>query len=118
MKALKKDTRRTVKTNVQTTSLDAYFTEIVPTLGRRQREIVDVYIENPSMDFTNAELSEELDRPINTVTPRVYELMGKDKSHPKFQESPVLIVSRIRECKATGRRARATQINPDWHDKL
>jgi len=105
-----------MKTNMQNTSLEAYFGEIQPTLGSRWRIILDVFRSNPGMDFTNKEILEELryDDPfidINSVTPRVYELRGKDKRYPEWQAHPLLIESRTRPCRGTKRNAKAWQLN-------
>ena len=98
-------------TNVQKTSLDAYFNEILNSLNERQKHILDVFFSNPIMNFTNMELSIELEWSINRVTPRVYELRGKGKNNP-YQTKPVLVESQIRPCRVTGRKAKAWILNP------
>lgn len=98
---------------MQPTSLLAYFSEVLPDLGDRQMEVLRVFIQNTAMDFTNTELSDELDRPINTITPRVYELRGLGKKNP-LKDNPLLVESQTRECKITRRQAKAWAINPDW----
>ena len=104
-----------MKTNMQQTSLETYYGEVLPNLGPKQREIIEIFRDNPGMDFTNNELLEErrLKDPyaeINQVTPRVYELRGKGKNNP-FKEHPLLIESRTRPCRETGRTAKAWQLN-------
>jgi len=104
-----------MKTNMQSTSLDAYFSEVYPELGQRQQEIVNIFRDNPSMNFTNNELLEErrLMDPyteINQITPRVYELRGKGKNNP-FRDHPMLIESCKRECQVTHRTVIAWQLN-------
>lgn len=99
-------------TSMQSTSLEVYFGEVLPTLNERQGQVLDIFIENPAMDFTNMELAEELGWSINRVTPRVYELRGKGKHNP-LQWNPVLVESRRRECRVTGRTAVAWSFNPD-----
>jgi len=99
-------------TSMQSTSLEVYFGEVLPTLNERQGQVLDIFIENPAMDFTNMELAEELGWSINRVTPRVYELRGKGK-HNSLQWNPVLVESRRRECRVTGRTAVAWSFNPD-----
>lgn len=46
-----------MSTKMRDTSLEAYFDEVVPTLGARQSQVLDVFYENPGRDFTNMELS-------------------------------------------------------------
>lgn len=99
-------------TNVQTSSLEAYFREVLPTLGERQVHVLKVFQDNPTMDFTNMELAEELGWSINRVTPRVYELRGKGKNN-KLMWNPVLTFSRRRLCLVTKRPVMAWQFNPN-----
>lgn len=101
-----------MRTAIQETSLAAYFNNVLPNIGDRQREILRVFTDNPAMNFTNLELSRELRRPINTVTPRVYELRGRDKRF--VMEAPVLIESEKRLCRVGKRRSIAWQLNPYW----
>lgn len=59
-------------TNVQDTSRKSYAANVVPSLGARQ---VAVLIELGKADsLTNSQLAGRLEWPINTVTPRVFEL--------------------------------------------
>jgi len=104
-----------MKTNMRSTSLEAYFNEVKPDLGPRQKEIVKIFRDNPGMTFTNNELLEErrLIDPlaeINQVTPRVYELRGEGKKNP-FKEHPMLIESCKRKCRITHRTVIAWQFN-------
>jgi predicted transcriptional regulator len=57
---------------IQETSQLAFLYDIKPTLGARQRFVLDEILKHPNI--TNCELSERLQIPINTVTPRVGEL--------------------------------------------
>lgn len=57
---------------IQDTSLQAYYNEVKPTLGERQRVVYEAL--KTKEDITNTELSLLLDWPINTVVPRVNEL--------------------------------------------
>lgn len=82
-------------TRVRSTSLHIYFTEIKPDLGKRQNQVLKVIALNPQ-GLTNSEIADRLNWPINTVTPRVYELR-KDFGVVKEKER--------RECSVTGRRA-------------
>ena len=58
----------------QQTSLFAYKTAVLPTLGEKQREVLSVFENNEYHDWTNMELAEQLAWGINRVTPRVKEL--------------------------------------------
>ena len=77
---------------VQQTSLFAYQNEVKPTLGERQKVIYEAL--KTRDNFTNTELANYLDFPINTVTPRVGEL----------RKLGLVQISEIRMCKVTGRR--------------
>lgn len=76
---------------LQQTSLFAYYTEIKPTLGERQKVVFEELKKSGQM--TNSEIAASLHAPINTITPRVHELrkMGLVKEWGK------------RVCKVTGR---------------
>ena len=101
-----------MRTNMQDTSLDVYFNTVLDTVNEKQKDVLSVFIENSTMTFTNLELARELRWPINTVTPRVYELRGKDKRFP--MKYPILIKSEKRLCRIGKRRAIAWQMNPYW----
>jgi transcription initiation factor IIE alpha subunit len=103
-----------VSHQVQDTSLITYYGEVMESIGSRHKEILRVFGENPNMDFTNAELSEELDLPINSITPRVYELRGEDKNVPVDKDNPILMESQRRRCNVTGRTAIAWRMNYDY----
>ncbi len=102
----------TKNTTVQKSSLEAYFREVLPTLGERHTHVLKVFTDNPTMTFTNMELAEELGWSINRVTPRVYELRGKGKDN-KLKLNPVLTLSRRRLCLVTERNVMAWQFNPN-----
>lgn len=74
----------------QPTSLSAYH-EIKPTLGERQKEVYEILSLYP--DLTNTEISEKLGLPINSITPRIFEL----RKYGKVEESCK------RKCRVTGR---------------
>lgn len=78
---------------MQTTSLTTYHSEIVPTLSDRHQRVMDAlrYIGY----FTNKELAEFLEWEINSVTPRVNELVKRGLIERKSS----------RPCKYTGRTA-------------
>jgi len=102
----------TTQTAMQSTSLEAYFNYVLPDIGDKQREVLRAFIDNPSMTFTNRELACELGWEINSVTPRVYELRGKDK---RFQMTePILIENERRPCRVGKRTSIAWQMNPYW----
>lgn len=103
-----------MQTQMQETSLLAFWGEIYPSLSPRHKEVMQIFRYNIK-DFTNRELLEELrlsdpSREINSVTPRVYELRGRGKNNP-FTLWPILIKSRTRDCEITGRKAIAWQLN-------
>jgi len=104
-----------MKTNMQSTSLLAYASEIKYDLAPRHKEIIKIFRDNPTMTFTNNELLREIRRndpirEINSVTPRVYELRGKGNDNP-YRLHPFLIESYKRECDVTRRMAIAWQLN-------
>lgn len=99
-------------TSMQETSLEVYFSTVLPEIGDKQRAILQVFTANPTMTFTNLELARELRWPINTVTPRVYELRGRDKRFPMV--NPILIESKKRPCRIGNRRSIAWKLNPYW----
>ena len=101
-----------MKTQMQQTSLEVFFLEVLPSLNQRQREVLKVFLENPAMDFTNTEVSVELGWSINRVTPRVYELRGLGKMNPHWA-NPILVESRRRLCRVTEHKAIAWSLNPD-----
>lgn len=98
----------------QDTSLITYYGEVMESIGNRHRDILRVFGENPSIDFTNAELADELKLPINSVTPRVYELRGLDKNVPVDPANPILMESQTRKCLITGRTAKAWRMNYEY----
>lgn len=104
-----------MKTQMQDTSLMAFWGEIFPSLAPRHREIIKIFRENYGMNFTNNELLSDIRlydpiREINRVVPRVYELRGRGKDNP-FALWPFLIKSETRKCRITGRTAIAWQLN-------
>lgn len=58
--------------SVTDTSKLAYASKVRPTLGLRQQQVLEAM--KLREDWSNTELSKELNWPINTVTPRVNEL--------------------------------------------
>jgi hypothetical protein len=99
---------------VQDTSINAYYGEVVESLGAKHYEILKIFAANYTRNFTNAELAEELRWPINTVTPRVYELRGRDKNVPIKRDNPIIVEVGRRACEVTGRTAIAWGMNPEY----
>lgn len=84
---------------VQNTSKLSYARDVFPTLGDRQHEVYEA-IRTASHGLTNSEIADKLGNPINTITPRVFELRGMG-----------LVVEDIkRACSITGRRAIAWKL--------
>jgi len=81
-------------TRMQNTSLDVYFREVLPDINEKQLEILRLFQDNPTMNFTNWEIADELNWAINSVTGRTYELRGLDKRFP--MDHPILIFSERR----------------------
>lgn len=77
--------------SMQETSLIAYFGEVINSLGERQRSVLSAFMHKE--DFSNAELAEFLQWPINTVTPRTNELVKRG----------LVVEGKRRACKVTGR---------------
>ena len=100
--------------NMKSTSLQAYYNEIKPNLGEKQKLIYEVIKSNPG-GITNTELSLKTGRPINTITPRVNELVKL--GHVEEYER--------RKCTITGRLAIAWSAKRTvsdlfgnvWHDE-
>jgi hypothetical protein len=88
----------------QDTSLQAYFTEVLPTLADRHRKVLEVL--STVDNATNNELKEMLGWEINRVTGRVNELaFPKDKN-----KKPLIEIAYKRPCKITGRKAIAWRV--------
>jgi hypothetical protein len=62
-------------TRLTESSINAY-SEIYPTLGARQREVLEAFKASP-MALCDLDVSETLNKPINTITPRRGELQKK-----------------------------------------
>jgi DNA-binding MarR family transcriptional regulator len=61
---------------IQNTSIDAYRFDVLPRLGERQQRVLRA-LKSSSKPRCNQELADHLDQPINTITPRVNELVEK-----------------------------------------
>lgn len=86
---------------VQQTSLDVYYNKVLPNLPERQREVLQVFLDNPYRDFTNWEIAVYLNWTINRVTGRVWELRN---------EEGLLVQSCKRKCNVTGNTALAWRL--------
>jgi hypothetical protein len=95
-----------MKTDVRLTSLFAYHGEVKEKMGRKQELVMEKFYEAPVDNMTNSELAYALNWPINTITPRVYELrhLGKITEDGK------------RHCKITGRLAISWKIKEQQYD--
>ena len=60
---------------MQQTSLETYYNEVKPKLNQKQHEVYRAIEEHGPI--TNKQLAEVMNRPVNTVTPRVLELRQK-----------------------------------------
>ena len=85
---------------MQETSLDIYYTKVLPNLGERQAEVLRVFLDNPFVGWTNMETAEVLGWSINRVTPRVLELRKKR----------LLVLAERRLCNVTGNPAMAWKL--------
>lgn len=83
---------------VQQTSIYSFINEVKPTLGERQRIVYEVL--KTGNNFTNQEVADYLGFQINTVTPRMNELV----------KIGVVQLSEKRKCKQTGRNCCAWEI--------
>jgi DNA-binding MarR family transcriptional regulator len=62
--------------SVQDTSAEAYYRDVRPQLGPKQKRVLDV-IHHAKRPVCNQEISGHMQLPINSVTPRVNELVSK-----------------------------------------
>lgn len=81
----------------QATSVTVWRNKIQPHLGERQQVILDAL----KGDMTNCEIAQKLDMPINTVTPRIFELRQKK----------LVVEYAKRKCCVTGRTAISWKVN-------
>ncbi len=88
----------------QYTSLAAYFGEVLETLGARQKKVLEAFTKKEN--FTNTEVADYLNLPINVITPRVFELRAKG----------LLREACVRECKVTSRKAKCWEIVPQHQE--
>lgn len=62
--------------SVQSTSREVYHKEIKPNLGEKQQRVLNT-LRKAKRPVNNQEIADHLDQPINTITPRVNELVAK-----------------------------------------
>jgi len=91
---------------VRETSLEVYFSKVLPDLTERQNQVLIPFYENPGKDYTNHEIARYIGLPINCVTGRTQELRGEGKRgvHP-----PILRWKNRREDKVTGNMAKSME---------
>lgn len=89
-----------MKTNVRQTSLLSYYDEIRDNVGKKQKDVLDIFIWSREGELTNSEIAKHLEWPINTVTPRVFEL----------RKLKLLEEAKKRKCRITGRQAIAWKL--------
>ena len=88
--------------NVNQTSLQAYYNEIIPIRGLRQLEVLKAL--ETLVNASNMMIAAHLGWSINRVTPRINELR---KANP-----PLVIESGVYQCKITNRKVNYWKINP------
>lgn len=71
--------------SVQDTSLDAYHFDVLLHLGEKQKRVLEA-LKRGKRPVCNQELADHLHQPINTITPRVNELVGKGLVEEAFRD--------------------------------
>lgn len=87
--------------SVTQTSLMAY-ESVKHELNNRQREVYEL-LKSTGRPLTASEIANKLNRPINTITPRIYELRGKDWHFQMIV--PLLKAHYCGKCPITGQTA-------------
>jgi predicted transcriptional regulator len=82
--------------NWQETSLEAYYSRVLPSLGEKQRTVLQ-FLRRRGEAMTNAEIAQALNLQINTITPRILEL----------RKMELVFDAGRRTCKVTGSMAHA-----------
>lgn len=90
-------------TNVQDTSLLAYYNDVIPRISRSQRIVLEEILKHPE-GITNQEIHETTKIPINCITPRCKELRDKK----------LVVEMTRRKCKSSGRLAIAWTYNKNY----
>ena len=99
-------------TRMAHTSLMAYFGGIDGKWNALEQLVLQVFVENRTMTFTNAEIAKELGLKDNSITGRTNRLRGVDKSGI-FKAKPYLVVYDKRKCRDSGSTAQAMALHPD-----
>jgi DNA-binding CsgD family transcriptional regulator len=92
---------------MQPTSLGAY-EDLKPKLQNRERDVLQVFLQDPERDLTNMEVAEILGWSINRVTGRVKNL----------RERLILIEGPHRKCTVTGNTAIAWRLSLSFQPQL
>ena len=74
----------TKKMTVKSTSLSAYHNEVKPKLGEKQKVVYDLLLK-AKRPVCNQEIAQYLGQPINTVTPRMNELVKLGSAEEAFR---------------------------------
>lgn len=74
----------TKKMTVKSTSLEAYHGEVKPKLGEKQRVVYDLLLK-AKRPVCNQEIAQHLKQPINTITPRMNELVKLGSAEEAFK---------------------------------
>lgn len=69
---------------VQDTSAETYYGEVKPALGEKQQKVLNA-LNISKRPVCNQELADHLGQPINTITPRVNELVAKGLAEEAFR---------------------------------
>jgi len=99
-------------TKMAHTSLMAYFGFVEDKLQELEKQVLEVFVENTTLTFTNCELGYELNLPDKSITGRTNRLRGLGKKNP-FKDRPYLVVFEKRPCRRTGFTAQAMALHPD-----
>ena len=101
-----------MKTKMTYTSLMAYYGGIDGKWSKLEKEVLSVFIENPTITFTNAEIADELGLKDNSITGRTNTLRGVDKAG-KYKDRPYLVIYDKRKCRISGSTSQAMALHPD-----
>jgi len=99
-------------TKMTHTSLMAFFGGSDERWNNLETLVLNVFTENQTMTFTNAEIAYELELKDNSITGRTNRLRGVDKSEI-FKDNPYLVVVEKRKCRNSGSTAQAMALHPD-----
>lgn len=71
--------------NVQDTSLEVYHNEIKDNVGKKQLRVLKC-LSKAKRPVCNQEIADHLEQPINTITPRMNELVKKNLAEEAFRD--------------------------------